>query len=240
VEFPTERVNMSRAMNGVRAESPCRAAALLAVSAAAAVICALAASSASAAVGIEKVSRHGGEPGDEVTLTLSCGFCFPPCKGPKGDRHPEGFDHGPCMLDTKSAPPSSFGISLVPRSKAPEPRKCGHRAVCSLGAPAPPRQYPYAFLGLAVPPPGGNNPEHGDPPRYLLHFTIPSLRTGAYAYVVWCDACMEGARGSLIAVPASRLWRLVVRRHSGARSGRAGATEVAPRTATEQFGLPLW
>jgi hypothetical protein len=183
---------------------------LLALSAIA-VVCALMASSASAAVGVEKVSRHGGEPGDEVALTLSCGFCFPPCKGPKGDRHPEGFDHGPCMLGTEAEPPPSFGVSLVPLSEAPEPHKCGPRAVCSPVAPVPPRRDPYAFLGLAVPPAAGNNPEHGDPPRYLLDFTIPDLRPGAYAYVIWCDACLAGKRGSLIASPASRLWLLDVR-----------------------------
>jgi hypothetical protein len=180
------------------------------------VLCALAASSASAAVGVEKVSRHGAEPGDEVTLTLSCGFCFPPCKGPKGDRHPEGFDHGPCMLDTKAEPPPSFGISIVPLSKAPEPHECGTGAVCSPDTPAPPRRGPYVLLGLAVPPPGGNNPEHGDPPRYLLDFTVPDLRPGAYAYVIWCDACLKGGRGSLIASPASRLWRLTVRQSASA------------------------
>jgi hypothetical protein len=153
-----------------------------------------------------------------VTLTLGCGFCYPPCKGPKGDRHPEGFDHGPCMLGTKAEPPASFGVSLVPLSKAPEPRQCGPRAVCSPNTLAPPRHAPYAFLGLAVPPPAGNNPEHGDPPRYLLHFTIPSLPSASYAYVIWCDACLRGKRGSLLSVSASRLWRLSVHRSGGGRA----------------------
>ena len=63
----------------------------------------------------------------------------------------------------------------------------------------------------SVPPPGGNNPEHGDPPRYLLHVTIPRLAAGAYAYVIWCDACAGGRRGSLIASPGTPLWRLAVR-----------------------------
>ncbi len=186
--------------------------AILGVGVVAVALCALAVSSASAAVGVEKVSRHGGGPGDEVTLTLACGFCFPPCEGPKGERHPRGFDHGPCMLGTKADPPASFGISLVPLSSAPQPRRCGPRAVCSPDSAAPPRRSPYTFLGLAVPPPGGNNPEHGNPPRYLLHFTIPSLDPGAYAYVIWCDACLGGKRGSLISSPASHLWRLTVRR----------------------------
>lgn len=223
---------MRRAVNGARAGSPRRAVAFLAVSAAVAILCALAASSASAAVGIEKVSPHGGEPGDEVTLTLSCGFCFPPCKGPKGHRHPDGFDHGPCMLGTKAEPPRSFGISLVPLSKAPEPRKCGRRAVCSPDTSAPPRRDPYTFLGLAVPPPGGNNPEHGDLPRYLLHLSIPSLRSGAYAYVIWCDACLEGKRGSLLALPASRLWLLAVR-----WPGRATASSSTSLLSPQRWWL---
>ena len=178
---------------------------------AAVAVFALAVGSASAAVGVEKVDRRGGEPGDEVTLTLGCGFCFPPCEGPKGERHPKGFDHGPCMLDTKKDPPPSFGISVVPLSSAPEPHKCGPRALCSPVTAAPPRRAPYTFLGLAVPPPGGNNPEHGDPPRYVLHFTIPRLAVGRYAYVIWCDACAGGGRGSLIASPGTPLWRLAVR-----------------------------
>ena len=204
---------MRRAVDGEgKTGSSPRAAAFLAVGAVVVVLCALAASGASAAVGVEKVSRGGGEPGDEVTLTLACGFCFPPCKGPKGHRHPEGFDHGPCMLGTKGAePPPSFGISLVPLSKAPQPYRCAPRALCSPGTLAPPNRSPYTYLGLAVPPPGGNNPEHGDPPRYLLNFTIPNLPAGAYAYVIWCDSCMEGKRGSLISSPTSRLWRLAVR-----------------------------
>jgi hypothetical protein len=198
-----------------------RTGALLAAFAIAAVLGALLASGASAAVGVEKVSRHGGRAGDEVTLTLACGFCFPPCKGPKGDRHPEGFDHGPCMLDTDKEPPRSFGVSLVPMSEAPDPSRCGHRPFCPPPTVGPPRRSPYAFLGFAVPPPGGNNPEHGDPPRYILQFEIPKLRPGAYSYVIWCDACLKGKRGTLISSPASRLWRLDVRGADGATASSA-------------------
>ncbi|HEV7615539.1 MAG TPA: hypothetical protein VGO36_04860 [Solirubrobacterales bacterium] len=185
---------------------------MLAACAVVGLLAALSASVADAAVGVEAVSRHRGSPGDEVKLTLACGFCFPPCVGPKGERHPDGFDHGPCMLGTDGKePPGSFGISLVPLAKAPGPRPCGRRAVCSPAAPAPPRRRSFTFLGLAVPPPGGNNPEHGAPPRYRLSFAIPDLSPGAYAYVIWCDACQAGREGSLISVPASRAWRLVVR-----------------------------
>ncbi|HVY95485.1 MAG TPA: hypothetical protein VHA54_00865 [Solirubrobacterales bacterium] len=172
---------------------------------------ALAASTAAAAVGVEGASRRGGSPGEEVRLTLGCGFCFPPCVGPKGERHPEGFDHGPCMLGTHRPPPRSFGVSLVPLAKAPRPHPCGPNALCEPVYPGPPRRQPFTYLGLAVPPPGGNNPEHGDPPRYRLSFAIPDLPPGPYAYAIWCDSCQPGAGGSLISVPASRRWRLTVR-----------------------------
>jgi hypothetical protein len=171
----------------------------------------LAAASAIGAVGVEKTSRSAAAPGDRVTVTLACGFCFPPCKGPKGERHPEGFEHGPCMLDTKAEPPASFGVSLVPLAKAPEPKPCGPCALCSPQAQAPPRRAPFSFLGLATPPPGGNNPEHGDPPRYPLDFEVPELRPGRYAYVVYCDVCLKGKGGSLIASPGTELWQLRVR-----------------------------
>lgn len=172
---------------------------------------ALAATSARAAVGVEKASHHGGAPGTPVTLTLGCGFCFPPCVGPKGERHPAGFERGPCILGPKADPPTSFGISLVPRSQAPEPFRCGPNALCSPQTMAPPRRAPFTFLGRAVPPPGGNNPETGEPPRYLLEFAIPELSPGAYVYEIWCDACAEGRRGSLISAPDSRRWQLMVR-----------------------------
>ncbi len=143
---------------------------------AAVAVFALAVGSASAAVGVEKVDRRGGEPGDEVTLTLGCGFCFPPCEGPKGERHPKGFDHGPCMLDTKKDPPPSFGISVVPLSSAPEPHKCGPRALCSPVTAAPPRRAPYTFLGLAVPPPGGTIPNTAIRPATSCISRFPGWR----------------------------------------------------------------
>lgn len=72
---------------------------------AAAILSLALAASAGGAVGVEKISHRGGPPGRSVTLTIGCGFCFPPCVGPKGERHPKGFDHGPCMLGTKKDPP---------------------------------------------------------------------------------------------------------------------------------------
>ena len=154
----------------------------------------LPAAPAAADVGVEKASRHAGRPGEEVRLTLACGFCFPPCEGPKGERHPEGFDHGPCMLGSDEPPPASFGVYL-----------------------SSPVRHLFRFLGEAVPPPGGNDPEHGDLPRYLLRFEIPPLPPGEYSYVIWCDACLEGSTGSPIADPDSPAWRLRIPAPAGAR-----------------------
>jgi hypothetical protein len=176
----------------------------------AAAVLGLTATTACGDVGVEAASRHGGAPGTSVALTLGCGFCFPPCVGPKGERHPKGFDHGPCMLGTKQDPPTSFAISIVPRSRAPQLRECDSGPVCTPSTLGPPRRAPYRFLGHAVPPPGGNDPGSGRPPRYLLQFEIPDLRPGLYVYEIWCGACAAGARGSLISAPDSPLWRLAV------------------------------
>jgi hypothetical protein len=165
---------------------------------------------APAAVGIEKASTHHGTPGATVDLTIACGFCFPPCVGPKGECHPKGFDHGPCMLGIKNDPPASFGVSLVRSKEAPQRRTCDG-ADCTPTPLAPPHKPPFTFLGHAVPPPGGNNPESGEPPRYLLRFTIPRLDPGTYNYEIWCGVCAAGRRGSLIGAPSSPLWRLIVR-----------------------------
>lgn len=176
-----------------------------------AALLALAATTANADVGVERTSRHAATPGASVTLTLGCGFCFPPCIGPKGERHPKGFDHGPCMMGRKKDPPASFGISLIPISRAPQQHSCGTGPVCQPATLGPPHRAPFTYLGLAVRPPGGNDPEHVDPPRYLLDFEVPDLPPGTYAYEIWCDACAPGERGTLISVPSSPLWRLTVR-----------------------------
>ncbi len=170
------------------------------------------AASARAAVGIERASTHHGPPGTTIDLTIGCGFCFPPCVGPKGERHPKGFDHGPCILGTEGKePPVAFGVSLVRAKEAPQRRTCGGGPLCTLTPLDPPHKPPFAFLGRAVPPPGGNDPEGGAPPRYLLRFAIPDLAPGTYTYEIWCGACADGPGGTLTGAPSSRLWRLVIR-----------------------------
>lgn len=175
----------------------------------------LMAAPAEAAVGVEKTSREAGAPGDAVSVTLGCGFCYPPCKGPRGERQPT-----PCMLGTKGRrPPASFGISLVPIGKMPAPYRCGPKAFCAPEASAPPRRAPFRYLGQAaalndITQETGRVPV----PRYRLDFTIPDLRPGTYTYVIYCEVCAKGTGGSLIANPLSHLWRLAVRAPRGGAS----------------------
>ncbi|MBS1879674.1 MAG: hypothetical protein JST31_09190 [Actinobacteria bacterium] len=186
------------------------AAAIIAATSAMVIVVALT-GTALADVGIERVSRHAGPAGEEVQLTLACGFCFPPCAGPKGERHPEGFEKGPCIPGTERRPPASFGVSLVSKRRAERLAACQLDGRSCPTPPRPPRGHGYRFLGAAVPPPGGNDPEHGDLPRYLLSFRIPPLAAGSYGYVIWCGACLRGRAGSLITYPASPLWQLRIR-----------------------------
>ena len=113
------------------------------------------------------------------------------------------------MLGTDGqAPPASFGVSLVSRQRAERLLACNIGQGSCPTPERPPRGHGYRYLGEALPPPGGNNPEHGDPPRYRLSFEIPRLAPGQYSYVIWCDACVEGRGGSLVVNPRSPLWRL--------------------------------
>jgi hypothetical protein len=167
---------------------------------------------ASADEGITAASRRVGAPGEEVMLRIGCA-CLPPCKGRRGHRHPEGFKRGPCTLGSKAKPPLSFGVSLLPDEKLAAMSRCARR-----GCPNPikalsndPYRAPYTFLGSARPPAGGNNPESGEPPRYLLTFSIPDLRPGGYSYVIWSRGSENGHRGRLNVDPTAANWRLSVR-----------------------------
>lgn len=170
----------------------------------AAAVCALAVllvASAQGDVGVEKVSRQAAKPGARVTVTLGCGFCFPPCKGAPGHRN------GPCMLGTKEDPPGAFPISLVPLEQVPGPRSCGPNALCAPEAKAPPARAPYALLGEAL----AEGRVGGGAPKYGLEFEVPDLRPGLYTYVIFCEVCNRGEGGSLIADPLARPWRLRIR-----------------------------
>lgn len=168
---------------------------------------------APADVGVERVNRFAGAPGDAVELTIGCGFCYPPCKGPESDGSTA------CMPGVKPPPPS-FPVSLVPLEKVPKVHRCGPRKVCTPQASAPPGRPPFTLLGWAKPPQSqasgrrhlGGGFGHGfhELPQYTLDFQIPDLRPGVYSYVIYCAVCQRGQGGSLIAFPERR-WRLHIR-----------------------------
>jgi hypothetical protein len=145
----------------------------------------LAASSATADVGVEKVSRLRGTPGQEVRLTVGCGACTRPARTP-----------------------ASFPISLVPVNKVPKPHRCGAQALCPPSAKAVPRRAPFTFLGAARRSEDEDGSHSGQ--RYVLEFEIPKLATGRYTYVIYCDACLDGKGGTLITNPNPKpsFWRL--------------------------------
>jgi hypothetical protein len=180
------------------------------------------ASPAQADVGVESASRAAGAPGKPVELTLGCGFCFPPCVGEPGHRHPAGDLHGPCMLGTRGGPPASFLIWLTPLKHSLKPYLCGRGEDCELGSSRPPHLPSFIYLGRAVPTAPDGVQSHAIP-RYRLVFGVPETRPGRYKYVIFCDACIDGPRGSLIdshTIAAGRL--LVLAPTATAASGGGG------------------
>jgi hypothetical protein len=166
-----------------------------------------AAGTARADVGIETVSRGMGSPGEKVTVDVGCGFCYPPCRGPRGERHPAGREHGACMLGNAAPPPRRFPISLIAMARVPRVLGCRHGYVCPAGMRArAPTRPPFHYLGAATQP--------GDDarglPRYVLRFAIPDLQPGLYAYALYCGVCWRGTGGGLISWPAASTWRLRV------------------------------
>lgn len=155
-----------------------------------------AAPAAPADVGIVSSSRAAGTPGDPVELTLGCGFCFPPCVGGPGHRHPQGGLHGICMLDGRREPPASFPIWLTPLTHSLKPYLCRPGESCEPESSRPPHLPSFIYLGRAVPIAAGGREGHGIP-RYRLTFGVPETRPGRYKYVIFCDACIDGPRGSL-------------------------------------------
>jgi hypothetical protein len=150
----------------------------------------LTAPAAVADLGVEKVSRSKGGPGESVKVTLGCGACL------AGGRQA----------------PASFPVSLVPAAKVPQPYRCGPRMLCAPQVQAPPKRAPFTYPGEAL-----LRREEGrvdEPyPLYVLDFTIPTLPTGTYTYVIYCDDCLDGKGGSLISAPTvPPLWRLRIRR----------------------------
>jgi hypothetical protein len=179
-----------------------------------------AASLAQADVGVVSSSRTAGAPGDPVELTLGCGFCFPPCVGEPGHRHPPGDLHGPCMLDSHREPPGSFPIWLTQLKHSLRPYVCRPGEGCEPGSSRPPHLPSFIYLGRAVPTAAA---EKGDRiPRYRFAFGVPEARPGRYKYVIFCDACIDGPRGSLTdshTIAAGRLRVLAPIATTGAPGG---------------------
>lgn len=187
---------------------------------------------AQADLGIESSSRTAGTPGQRVELTLGCGFCFPPCVGEPGHRHPPGDLHGTCILGTRRGPPAAFSIWLTPLRHSLKPYECRSAAKgCEPGSARPPHLPSFVFLGRAVPVPRGDRAR--EVPRYRLIFGIPEAGPGLYKYVLFCGSCVDGPRGSLVddrTTAAGRLRVLppdppvaVASRAGGARPWIAGA-----------------
>lgn len=183
-----------------------------------------AASPAPADVGVVSAKPATGASGDRVELTLGCGFCFPPCVGEPGDRHPPGEQHGVCMPGDHGAPPASFKIWLTPLGHSLRPYRCRSGHSCEAGSSRPPHLPSFVYLGRALPVPAGGAQARAVP-RYRLGFGVPEAKPGRYKYVVFCDACVDGPRGSLIEdrTAAGRLRVLPAQAPTAAAAGSAGA-----------------
>jgi len=148
----------------------------------------LTAPAAMADLGVERVSRTGGKPGESVKLTLGCGAC----------------------AAASGQDAASFPVSLAPAGKVPVPHRCWPNALCPPRVRAVPKQAPFTYLGEALPTRGGGDAQ-SPYPLYVLEFAIPRLPAGTYTYVIYCDLCLDGAGGALIADPTvGPRWRLRV------------------------------
>lgn len=184
----------------------------LALLAAIVAVLAFADDSASADSGITGVSRHAGQPGAEVRLTIVCGFC--------GNR--------------------TFPVLLLPLARAERMLQCHihHYRRCARPT-APPRHPPYTYLGAAPPVSNGDAPKAL--PRYRLDFRVPRLRPGDYAYVLWSEPRRGGEAGSLVTFPTDPLWRLRILPSSGrgpagaTMGGRWPRWFASTSTATSTF-----
>jgi hypothetical protein len=205
--------------------------------------------SARADLGITSTAPSSGVAGDTVQLTIGCGFCFPPCEGRPGHRHPRGQRNGVCMLDTHRDPPPAFPVWLTSLDHSLKPYRCGgpearvSGAGCQPGFSRPSHLPSFVFLGRAMRLPESGRIRRGDVPRYRLSFEIPEIGAGSYKYVVFCDSCYPGPRGSLVESPSTGSGRLqVLSSETPGGAGGAGAGTgpwIAGGIATVVFGLVL-
>jgi hypothetical protein len=200
------------------------------------------ASPAAADVGVVSTSRAAGAPGDPVELMLGCGFCFPPCVGEPGHRHPPGDIHGVCMLDGHREPPASLPIWLTPLKHSLKPYLCRPGEGCELGSSRPPHLPSFIYLGRAVTTGAGGEAGH-EIPRYRLAFAVPETKPGRYKYVIFCDACVDGPRGSLTdshTIAAGRLNVLAPVATTGAGGGGVALLWVGAGALAAILALGTW
>ncbi len=197
----------------------------------------LAAQSARADVGIERISPSAGVLGEEIEVTVGCGFCFPPCSSSAGARA------AVCMPSRHARSPEkySFPILLVPIERPLAPRRCGANALCGPTSVGLPRRPPFIRLGRAWPAFGcGDLDRPGALPRYRLRFRIPAVEPGVYHLVIYSGP--KTGPGSLIA--DARRWRLRVRQPDpvtaqGPVSAQGGGPAIAPWVSGATVALVL-
>lgn len=165
---------------------------------------------AQADVGVVMVRPQAAAPGQTVDLAIGCGGCL-----------------SISVVRGHARPPSRFPVSLVPLGRAPEPRPCGPRSVCS--QTRGPRQDPFIFLGAAKPNFEAEElTQAGALPRYRLRFRVPNVEPGRYAFVIFNRSNGRAEGGTSIADASRRAALLGVRRVAESESPDSGDTEATP------------
>lgn len=140
-----------------------------------------------------KISPSAGVAGDEVQVTVGCGFCFPPC----------------------SESPRAANATCMPARRAVRPEKYSFPILLS---PLKDRR-PLIKLGRAMPAFGRGDIERtGALPRYRLRFAIPAVKPGQYQLEI-----RSGAWGRGILVTDAPRWRLRVREPDPASAQGGGS-----------------
>jgi hypothetical protein len=195
---------------------------------------------AQADIGFTEASRTEAAPGEQVRVTVECGFCYPTCVGRPGDRHPPGDPAGVCMLRGRGErPPGGFPIWLTAGDRFLGPYRCGPEMLCPAESARPPRLPEFTYLGRA------ELRSAASPnvlSRYVLRFRVPDVRPGPYNYVLFCESCVEGPRGSLIDNGTAAVGRLRVvppRPGGGGAAGPWIAGGIAAAIVLPGVGLLL-
>jgi hypothetical protein len=84
--------------------------------------------------------------------------------------------------------PVAIPVYLVPAGKLPRPLRCQGDALCQPRVLQTPRRWPYTRVATLRRYNGGR-----------LTFRVPSIMSGRYGFVFYCDVCWNGRGGTLIA-----------------------------------------